>query len=301
MKKIFFLLVLSSIYIFPQKYLLLDSIKSKFKVEEYTLNTKELYNIDKKIEVYNIFVDPKSILLLSVLPKLETQISKAGSVDYNKLAKAMEKRPTEKNVNWEKIDFEQIKSNVLSIGDINILSSEWELQNLPEKKTLKYQLVKKIDNDYYVSENCLTEFFTIANVQSPLISPYGTINIVEPKVTIQQMEKIFKERFPKFPFPLDIREHGGIRYLDINFSIHNYFSKEYLIKGNKAYQFWTLDGWWYNHSLSEYRGIDRFVYISGKGIVGGSYDFYFRKFNILNTLLWDNIINEKVMIAEELK
>ncbi|WP_288789157.1 hypothetical protein [uncultured Elizabethkingia sp.] len=301
MKKIFFLLVFSSIYIFPQKYLILDSIKTKFKVQEYTLNTKELYNIDKKIEVYNVFIDPKNILLLSILPKLEAQIPKTGSVDYNQLAQAMKKTTIEKNINWKKIDFEQIKSNILSIGDINILSSEWELQNLPGKKTFKYQLVKKMDNDYYVSENCLTEFFTIANVQSPLISSYGTINIAEQKVTIKQMEEIFKKRFPKFPFPLDIREQVGIRYLDINFSVHNYFSKEYLIKGNKAYQFWTLDGWWYNHGPSEYRGIDRFVYISGKGIVGGSYDFYFRKFNILNTLLWDNIINEKVMIAEELK
>nr|WP_305049653.1 hypothetical protein [Elizabethkingia bruuniana] len=42
----------------------------------------------------------------------------------------------------------------------------------------------------------------------------------------------------------------------------------------------------------------------GKGIVGGSYDFYFRDprgFRIADTVLWQNIINEKVMIAEELK
>ncbi|WP_407488197.1 hypothetical protein [Elizabethkingia anophelis] len=300
MKKIFFLLIFSSICVFPQKYLLLDSIKTKFKVEEYTLSTKELYNIDKRIEVYNIFVDPKNILLMSVLPQLETQLSKTEYTDYDKLTKVLV-TTTEKNVNWKKIDFNQIRNNILSIGDINALSSEWEIQNSPDKKTFKYQLVKKIGNSYYISENCLTEFFTIANVQNPLISPYGTINIIEPKVTIIEMEGVFKKRFSNFPFPLDIRERLGARYSDMNFSIHNYLSKDYLIKGNKAYQFWTLDGWWYHDGMNEYRGIDRFVYIPEKGIVGGSYDFYFRKLNILNTLLWDNIINEKVMIAEELK
>ncbi|MEN5132671.1 hypothetical protein [Elizabethkingia anophelis] len=301
MNKIFFLLIFSSINIFSQKYLLLDNIKTKFKVEEYTLYTEELYNINEKVEVYNIFIDSKNILLLSVLPKLEQQLSKAEYTDYNKLAKTIDKSTINENINWKKIDYNLIKNNILSIGDINSLSSEWEIQNAPDRKTFKYQLVKKIENDYYISENCLTEFFTIANIQAPLISSYGTINIVEPKVSIKQMEEVFRKQFSNVPFPLDIRERPGIRYLDVSFSIRNYFSKEYLIKGNKAYQFWTLDGWWNHDSLNEYRGIDRFVYIPGKGIVGGSYDFYFRQFNILNTLLWQNILNEKVMIAEELK
>lgn len=104
-------------------------------------------------------------------------------------------------------------------------------------------------------------------------------------------------------FPLILRE-SQIQNLNVIYSVHNYLSKEYLIKGNKAYQFWTLDGWWYYDGLNEYRGIDRFVYIPEKGIVGGSYDFYFgyeKGYSISNAILWDNIINEKVMIAEELK
>ncbi len=58
------------------------------------------------------------------------------------------------------------------------------------------------------------------------------------------------------------------------------------------------------HGDNHHRGIDRFVYIPEKGIVGGSYDFYFRYpegFHIPDTILWKNILEENVMTAEELK
>lgn len=302
MKKILIILTIISIcYSYGQKYIMLDSLSTKFKVKEYTLNTKALYGINKNIIVYNIFVDNKRILLLSILPELEeNKTYKEGITDYEKLANVIGKGSLEKKeLYWKKINFDDIKNNIITISDINYITSEWEIANTPDKKTFSYSLVKRVGNDYYVSKNCLTEFFTIADVKSPLIAPYGTINISEPKTTIREIKEIFKNRFPNFPFPLDVN-NIGMRYLDVSFSLHNYFSKEYIIKGNKAYQFWTLDGWWYTDGLNEQRGIDRFVYIPGKGIVGGSYDFYFRKF-IVNSLLWDNIINEKIMIAEELK
>ncbi|WP_275151444.1 hypothetical protein [Elizabethkingia meningoseptica] len=302
MKKILIILTIISIcYSYGQKYIMLDSLSKKFKVKEYTLNTKALYGINKNIIVYNIFVDNKRILLLSILPELEeNKTYKEGITDYEKLANVIGKGSLEKKeLYWKKINFDDIKNNIITISDINYITSEWEIANTPDKKTFSYSLVKRVGNDYYVPKNCLTEFFTIADVKPPLIAPYGTINISEPKTTIREIKEIFKNRFPNFPFPLDVN-NIGMRYLDVSFSLHNYFSKEYIIKGNKAYQFWTLDGWWYTDGLNEQRGIDRFVYIPGKGIVGGSYDFYFRKL-IVNSLLWDNIINEKIMIAEELK
>jgi len=306
MKRILIILSIISIYYsYGQKYIMLDSLKGKFKVKEYTLNTKELYGFKENINMYNIFIDNKRILLLSILPEREEyRAYKKEITDYEKLVKVIGTGVSEtkekKESNWKKINFDDIKNNIVTTSNINYMTSEWEIANTPDKKTFSYSLVKRIGDSYYVSENCLTEFFTIANVQSPLIAPYGTINISEPKVSIKQMKEIFKNRFPDFSFPLDI-DSIGMRYLDISFSLHNYFSKEYIIKGKKAFQFWTLDGWWYQDGLNEYRGIDRFVYIPEKGIIGGSYDFYFRRFNILNTLLQENIINEKVMIAEELK
>jgi hypothetical protein len=58
--------------------------------------------------------------------------------------------------------------------------------------------------------------------------------------------------------------------------------------------------------------VDRFLYIPNFGIVGGSYDFYFElkprtifKTNFAlpvgDELLWNNMINERLMIASELK
>ena len=80
------------------------------------------------------------------------------------------------------------------------------------------------------------------------------------------------------------------------------------IKNYHAYQFWTLDEWWSQDGYNEHRGIDRFLYIPLEGIVGGSYDFYFRLKPKISSndykassieKLWDNIIHERIMIAEE--
>ncbi len=55
MKKILIILVIFfTHFVFGQKYILLDSLKTKTK--EYTLETKNLYNIDKQIEIYNVFI-----------------------------------------------------------------------------------------------------------------------------------------------------------------------------------------------------------------------------------------------------
>ncbi|KAF5276572.1 hypothetical protein FQR65_LT16279 [Abscondita terminalis] len=259
-----------------------------------------------KIDVTELKAYPCAFAIAEELPKLKNDLGTVLNKIFknsdklrkdfrqktNRLQTKVEKQK-KLDTDWEKVDYDKIKDKVKEVWNIESdMTSEWGWDITPENKTFEYQVVKKIDGNYYAAKNCLTE--------SPLIAPYGTINISEPKVSIKQMKEVFKNRFPDFPFPLDIDSIE--EYLDISFSLHNYFSKEYIIKGKKAFQFWTLDGWTgYQDGLNEYRGIDRFVYIPEKGIVGGSYDFYFRKFNVLNTLLWDNIINEKVMIAEELK
>ncbi|MDQ0783503.1 putative membrane protein [Chryseobacterium sp. W4I1] len=56
-------------YIYSQEYFLLDSLRTKFKVNEYTLNTQEIYNVKKDINVYNVFVSKNHILLISVLSR----------------------------------------------------------------------------------------------------------------------------------------------------------------------------------------------------------------------------------------
>ncbi|KUG13995.1 hypothetical protein AMC91_01715 [Elizabethkingia miricola] len=290
-----------------QKYILLDSLETKPK--EYTLKTKELYGIDKKITIYNVFSSSNMIVLFTVLPQYEAKIYKTENTDYEKLANIIGTTKIEKqkkeDINWEKVDYDKIKDKVKEVWNIESdMTSEWGWDITPEKKTFEYQVVKKIGENYYAAKNCLTEVFNIESPKYPIITSYGTMNITEPKVTIKEMQEAFKKQYPKDTFPLDIWEKSQSRGGDGVYTVRNYLSREYKIKNDNAYQFWTLDSWWSIHGDNRHRGIDRFVYIPGKGIVGGSYDFYFRDprgFRIADTVLWQNIINEKVMIAEELK
>lgn len=295
MKKLLLFLLLIPTYMFSQEYILLDSLKKGFKLNEYTLDTGEIYNISKDINVYNVFVSETNILLLSVLPDLD-----------EKILPKMHK----KGSNWMMIDYDKIKGKVFSRKDILNMAFDWKTNNVPKKKTLQYKLVKKENGSYYVSKMCLTEFFSIADFKFPMISTYGTINISEQKVTIKQMEESFKRQIPDEDFIMDVRETDYKKNVDISYSVKNYLSKELSIKDNKAYQFWTFDGWWGDDGYNEYRGVDRFIYIPDKGIVGGSYDFYFRLkpkissngyYTATTELLWNNIINEKIMIAKEFK
>lgn len=287
-------LLISNLFL-AQEYFLLDDLKTNFKINEYTLDTKDLYNIQKDINVFNIFISKENILLLSVLPDLDEKILH---------------RMDERGNNWMIINYDKIKDKVFSKEKILSMLSDWKMNNTPEKKTFQYKLIKKENGSYYVSKKCLTEFFSIANLESPLVSTYATINISEKKVTIQQMEKSFKKQIPSQKFIMDPRDADLSKNIDIPYSFRNYLSKELLIKGKKAYQFWTFDGWWMQDGYDEHRGIDRFLYIPDKGIVGGSYDFYFKLkpknssneyYTATNGLLWNNIINEKIMIAKELK
>ena len=289
------LLIIIPSTFFSQKYILLDSIK-KYNVKEYTLDTKDIYNVDKTINIYNVFMTKDIILLLSVLPALEKELI---IIDAKQI-----------NNNWTTIDIEQIRNQILSDKQIYKLVDEWSTDNTPEKKTMDYKLVKKENGIYYVSKYCLTELFNISSIESPLISSYGVINIMDKKVSIQEMHTSFEKQFPSTEFILDIREENFLRNLSVYYNYRNYLSKEITIKNEIAYQFWTFDGWWAQDGYNEHRGIDRFIYIPKKGIVGGSYDFYFRlKPKISSSKyftesigqLWENIINEKIMVAKELK
>ncbi|NML58139.1 hypothetical protein [Chryseobacterium cheonjiense] len=289
-----FLLAISSTFS-CQKYILLDSLK-KYDVKEYTLNTKDIYSIDKEIDIYNFFISREVILLFSVLPPLEKDpILNSKQMMQN---------------NWIAVDIEKVKNQALTGKQIYKLVEEWSVNNTPEKKTFDYKIVKKENGKYYASKYCLTELFNISSIEFPLISSYGVINIMDKEVSIKQMQVSFEKQFPDTKFILDFREQDYIRNLSIYYNYRNYLSKILTIKKKKAYQFWTFDGWWVQDGYNEHRGIDRFLYIPNKGIVGGSYDFYFKfkpkisgneYFIESEKKLWDNIINEKIMLANELK
>lgn len=287
-KKYFVLIaIFFSILSYSQKYFLLDSLKANFSVKEFTLNTKEIYDIDKKIKIYNIFVSKNNILLLTVFPSLE---SNQGS--------------------WTALEEKDFLENTFSKNQILNLVTDFLEGNLNEKKTLKYNIVKKENGKYFVSTLCLLEFFNVQNYLYPIISNESVINLSDKELSIKKMKESFEKQFPKENFILDIRKNDRVKNLDNQYIIKNYLSKKYKIKNQEAYQYWTFTGWWITDGYNTSRGIDRFVFIPNIGIIGGSYDFYFEfkpnmspdnYYTISHKDLWNNIINEKVMIAEEIK
>lgn len=282
-----FLFCLLSGFICAQKYISIDDLKGSFQINKFTLKTNALYAIDREVEIYNVFLSENIIMLFSVLPDLEPH-----------------------GGNWVGVDKSTVKEKMVTGDQLLSLASDWLLDNKPENKTLAFSVVKKVGDNYFASKNCLAELFRIQDTESPIIPVYGTINVSEQKLTIKEMEALFKRQFPNSGFVLDPREPSTRKDISDSYMKKYYLSKQFKIRDIAVYQFWTFDGWETIDGLDEHRGIDRFVYAPAKGIVGGSYDFWFslkpkisssQYFMVDKNILWNNILNEKVMIAEELK
>lgn len=288
-----------------KKYISLELLDSLYEVNCYTLNTLDLYGVDETIEVYN--VKTVGLLLLSVMPDFMSES------------------------NWTEVNFEDISAGMLT---------EWELERIShsplfrksdyygsESKTMAFQLVKEESESYSVSNVCLAEMFApthySSNVHPAIFNVrQGFLNIYQTPITVSEMMEVYG----KSPgllnggvFPLDFRNGTTVMpnriYLE-----REYLSRTLEINGEAAYQFWTLTDWSSPWSYGYNRGVDRFIYIPEKGIVGGSYDFYFLvkfdtgwdavfkskrdlrpRHNKTTDELWQNVIEEKVMLAEELK
>ena len=132
-KTIIIAVLLLSNFIFSQEYILLDSLKTEFKINKYTLETKDLYNIDKEIEVFNVFISKNDILLISVLPDLDQKVTTGFDLQSS---------------NWMVIDSASFKNKIFSNNKIRNLVFNWKAENKPENKTLSYKLIKKIDGNY---------------------------------------------------------------------------------------------------------------------------------------------------------
>lgn len=286
MMKIFFILFgLFPIFNTAQQYVSLDDLRSNFKVQDFTLKTNTLYEFNSEVKIYNVFLSENVILLMSVLPDLESL------------------------ENWVKIEESAFKDKLVSKYKILSLAHNWLEDNRPTNKTFEYKLLKNNKGEFYVSKVCLTELFKIQKTKYPILPSYGIININEERLKIKEMKTLFERQFPNADFILDPRNNSRINFIDNSYLKKYYLSTVFKIKNQDAYQFWTFDNWniWDGYNIQ--RGIDRFVYSEKLGIIGGSYDFYFELkpksssnsyYTADKNLLWENIFNEKVMIAEEL-
>ena len=277
---------------FSQQYISLDSLNAKYPVKPYTLNTKELYGIDKEVQVYNVFTSSDKILLISVLPDLEERVLPLQD-PRGKL--------------WRPVQTADFEDKVLSNANIDKLAFDLLQDYEARGKTVWFRLLKKQGDQHYVAKTTLVEVFTTRALPAPFVNTYGNLNTLEPSVGLRSLVDAFKKTFPGQQMIMDPTIGSIGRNLALPYQFRQYLSRQYDIGGEKAYQFWTFDGWWATDGLNQHRGIDRLVYIPGKGIVGGSYDFWFAyqnkfgNFRLPRSLIWQNALEEKIMLAKELK
>ena len=305
---LFILLVLGFHANADKKYLIIDSTDMAYTIKHYWLNTHELYDTDFNIETYNIIFSKglnmankvnrhERILLVSLLPDVST-----GEL-------------------WEEIDENEIEGNTFDPKEyIRTVSPVSGFRNnvFDLKKFNETRLVKKESGRWWVSLNCLTESFEIVPLGLPYFSSvYGQLVLDQNAVTIKE----FVENYPSEEYsnvlgiPLLLSGRGGSAdNLNGWRTWKEFLSKTVSVNGTaKGYQFWTCAA----TNVADYydvcQGVGRFIYVPGEGIIGGSYDFYFKKppglylskpgkriySHRLTSEQWDkNILEEKLMIAE---
>jgi len=289
------------------KYFVMPDKPENYSIDQYKLSTEKLYGIEKNVELFTLTFHngPDSIskdkinantqlniILIAVLPDL------LGSAD------------------WKEINLDTIKDDIITTSVLNRLFRINTLSGLddpygPKTKYFdEYQIIRKIGNKYFASKHCLIQFFAVRNRPSIFQHVFGTINIEQEPLKITEMETIFKKRYPGTNFPpytIGDTPYSYSSAIDYLRDRKEYLSKTIKFQNNEiGYQFWTYTNWHtHDHELEVDRGIDRFVYVPGKGIVGGSFDFYFyfyrKKLPIKYSDFLNNVKEEKVMIAPEFK
>lgn len=283
------------------KYFIYENDNKEFESSDYKLNTQSLYKIDREVRIFNImtkvhtFIGKKgiyngqhdyNIMLFSVLPDL------SGTED------------------WVKINLDTIRSSIIDFAKLKELHKKNTLSyfNNIAKETTKYfndyKIIIKEGSDYYMPKNCLLQFYSVRNRPQIFTNVYGTINTQDSLYSILDFEKIFKSAYPDSPFPLFRMGEDPLSFLEWARDRREYLSKKLVLKDSlTAYQFWTYVDWTeHDYKYDIERGIDRFVYLPSKGIIGGSFDFYFylnrKKLPIKYSDFIQNIKEEKVMIAD---
>ncbi|WP_333578143.1 hypothetical protein [Sphingobacterium sp.] len=306
--KLLFLFILLLICLYKTqaqtKYFLLEDTSENYKVHQVTMSAKELYGIDAKVECFNILYDgyaldkkafkkgyDQNLILFSVLPDLEGKET------------------------WKEIALDSIQKSIIKFGTLNNLfeshtySLFFNKYGSKTKFLNEYKIIVNRKGKFYVPTTCLLQFYAIRNRAEIFTNPFGTINTDLHEISIKEVEKIYMDRYPYSEFPL--YGIGESPYRIISFDRlrdrREYLSKKINLKtGEIGYQFWTFTDWYeHTHNYELERGIDRFLYTPGKGIIGGSFDFYFyfnrKKLPIKYMDFLNNIKEEKVMMGDDFK
>lgn len=265
-----------------------DQSAANFDATHFKMSASSLYGIDKTVELFNILpkakehFHTKELIVFSILPDFSNKgewvsldsIGPYGEISFQELVRMKDRNLS---IDREAPYFTRYGNEVM--------------------------LGIRRDGKIKVGKQCLLQFFAIRNYPEQFNRPLGTIDISQREFTIAQFQKEYESHYPQDGFPL---RPGDI---SLNFEPlrmkREFLSQKTTYKAEPAYQFWTLYDWSTMDGYEIERGIDRFVYVPNKGIVGGSYDFYFyynrEKLGLSFGVFMNNIFKERVMLGEEVQ
>ncbi|MGJ1267026.1 hypothetical protein ACR78G_07540 [Sphingobacterium spiritivorum] len=273
----------------------LDSVAEEYSVSHFSLSTRDIYGTNDSVYLFNVM--PKYIENPRENPEFAKDRIKYlfmfaifPTLNSDKQWTTYEKFPHNINI----LSFKQL----LADGPSNI-----ELKNKP-KMPDRYGILIKKGQKYYKSNISYMQTFYLNNYPSAFNVPANVININQQIISIKDMEKIYETNYKGRDLP--IFPNVSFQGFD-NIGLERfYLSRKSRIKNMDAYQFWTFKPRYeVSHGESWEQGIDRFIYIPDKGIVGGSFDFYFyyhrQKLGMTTLDFKNNIKQEKLMLAEQYK
>lgn len=259
-----------------QQYFLIDLKSTDYTVDVVELNSKALYGIDLKVELYNVHYDENKLVLFSILP-------------------------VQSKESWSEIKIESI--NPVHLTDLKKIHEngfqtykQSGSQNSDLLKRNDIQLIIKKNGKYFVSNYCITEFFYIIdqNLVFPNLMGNIYINVKSPIFTVKDYESKYQEVYNHYSANV-INASGTTSLTQPLERPLNFYSGLVHVSTHTAYRFWQFSDWRVIDSPNSRRGVDRFLYIPKIGVVGGSFDFWFKKYDSLEHLK-QNYLSEKVML-----
>lgn len=249
------------------KYFILNTGDKRPVINKVEVSSTTDIDCNKKIfsaQLYNVMFPGGRLVLFSVLPS-----------------------PVDGKVHWLKADISELKSNTISPIELDNLSSanlkmfyRSSYTNLSLVKLTNIKIIIKKGNEYYLHDtDCLTELF-INNTFRPNSgfsnqNPCTQIDTSIIPLSISQFEKQYQSKNDgeySYNNPGAENTLGGIGFKTPLLM----YSHSGMLQKTPVQYFWTLNGWSAD-GLNLERGIDRFVFAPGIGIVGGDYTFYFNQ------------------------
>ncbi|MGJ1317553.1 hypothetical protein ACR776_03210 [Sphingobacterium spiritivorum] len=273
----------------------LDSVVEEYTVNSFSISTRDIYGTNDSVYLFNII--PKFI----ENPRENPEFAK-NRTKYLFLFSVLPTFNSDKK--WVFYDKFPHHLNVLSFDKLLSIAGRFIYYDNRLKSPESYDVILKKGNKFFKSTTGTLQIFYVTDLPDKFNIPKNVIDFNQPIITINDMQKIYETYYKETDLP--IGPNANPKHLYNNGIERFYLSKKFRIKEKDAYQFWTFQLWnEISHGESWEQGIDRFIYIPDIGIVGGSFDFYFyyhrQKFGMTTLDFKNNIKQEKVMLAEELK